>query len=380
LKLAFLLYKYFPHGGLQRDFLRIAGECQTRGHEIRAYVMEWRGERPAGFEIIEVPKRGWSSQARYRHYTNWVEKHIAQNPVELVIGFNKMPGLDVYYVADGCYESRVSELYGRIYRLGGRYRHFSAYEKAVFGEQSKTELLMISDVQKPLYQQYYNTQESRIHMLPPGIARDRCAPANAAEIRAEFRKEFAIADDEHVLLMVGSGFKTKGLDRALRAVASLPGEIRSKVQLFAIGEDNPAFFVNMAKRLGLDGQLSVFKGRDDIPRFMQGADLLLHPAYHENTGTVLLEAVVSGLPVLVSGICGYAHYVAEAGAGCVLDRPFNQEACNQKLHEMLVSDKRGQWKANGLAFAGEADIYSMPRHAADLIEVIGTNKNAAVSC
>ena len=32
------------------------------------------------------------------------------------------------------------------------------------------------------------------------------------------------------------------------------------------------------------------KGRDDIPRFLLGADLLIHPAYNENTGTVLLEA------------------------------------------------------------------------------------------
>ena len=45
------------------------------------------------------------------------------------------------------------------------------------------------------------------------------------------------------------------------------------------------------------------------------ADLLIHPAYNENTGTVLLEALVAGLPVLVSAVCGYAHYIAEADAG-----------------------------------------------------------------
>ncbi len=29
-----VLYKYFPFGGLQRDFMRIALECQKRGHQI----------------------------------------------------------------------------------------------------------------------------------------------------------------------------------------------------------------------------------------------------------------------------------------------------------------------------------------------------------
>ena len=39
MQLAFVLYKYFPFGGLQRDFMRIALECQKRGHQIRVYTM-----------------------------------------------------------------------------------------------------------------------------------------------------------------------------------------------------------------------------------------------------------------------------------------------------------------------------------------------------
>ncbi|WP_163066577.1 glycosyltransferase, partial [Acinetobacter baumannii] len=68
----------------------------------------------------------------------------------------------------------------------------------------------------------------------------------------------------------------------------------------------------------LNDQVQILKGRSDIPRFLLGADLLIHPAYNENTGTVLLEALVSGLPVLVTDVCGYAHYIAEADAGRVL--------------------------------------------------------------
>ena len=35
MQLAFCLYKFFPFGGMQRDFLRIAQACQARGHAIR---------------------------------------------------------------------------------------------------------------------------------------------------------------------------------------------------------------------------------------------------------------------------------------------------------------------------------------------------------
>lgn len=379
--LAFILYKYFPFGGLQRDFIRIASICQMRGYQIRVYTFGWQGDIPEGFEVVQVPKKGLSSHAKNQNFLNWIDAHCAEHPVALKVGFNKMPGLDVYYVADGCYEARVSELYtgwrGKFYRLGGRYKHFSAYEKAAFSKDSKTHLLVISDIQKPIYQRVYGTPNKRITMLPPGIARDRCAPDNSVQLREEFRREFNIADDENLLLMVGSGFKTKGVDRSIEAVAVLPEALRAKTHLFVIGQDKPDQFKRMASSFG--ERFKIFAGRDDIPRFMQGADFLIHPARHENTGTVLLEAVVAGLPVMVTDVCGYARYVAEADAGEVLESPFVQARFNHSLQRLLQTstEQRQQWRANGIAFSQSADIYDMPKHAADTIIAIHNSQEQA---
>jgi hypothetical protein len=114
--------------------------------------------------------------------------------------------------------------------------------------------------------------------------------------------------------------------------------------------------------LGLGDNVQFLKGRSDIPRFLLGADLLIHPAYNENTGTVLLEALVAGLPVLVS-VCGYAHYIAEADSGLVLDEPFEQEQLNAVPATHARRRARAAWSRNGLAFAETADLYSMPQHA-----------------
>ena len=94
---------------------------------------------------------------------------------------------------------------------------------------------------------------------------------------------------------------------------------------------------------------------------------MLHPAYVENTGTVLLEAIVAGLPVLATDICGYAHYIEEAEAGRLIPSPFQQETFNRLLHSMMLSEERRQWSENGLAFSQHADIYDMPKRAAEFI-------------
>ncbi|MDX9707833.1 MAG: glycosyltransferase family 4 protein [Azospira sp.] len=368
MQLAFCLYKYFPHGGLQRDFLRIALACQARGHAIRVYTLEWRGEVPAGFEVVIVPVRALTNARRYAKFSAWIARDMAVRRVGRVIGFNKMPGLDVYFAADPCYEEKARTLRNPLYRLTGRYRHFAAWERAVFAPPSRTEILMISSVQQPFFVQHYGTPAERFHLLPPGIARDRRAPANATGIRAGFRAEFRLADDDRLLVQIGSGFKTKGLDRSLAALAALPEEMRRRTRLIAIGADEPSSFRRMAAALGVGERVDILPGRDDIPRFLLGADLLIHPAYNENTGTVLLEAVVAGLPVLTTAVCGYAHYIEEAGAGIVLPEPFAQPALNATLATMLADDEaRHRWQANGLAFAETADIYDNAEVAADVI-------------
>lgn len=43
---AFCLYKYFPFGGLQRDFMRIAQTVAARGHHVRVYTQSWERRMP----------------------------------------------------------------------------------------------------------------------------------------------------------------------------------------------------------------------------------------------------------------------------------------------------------------------------------------------
>ena len=67
MQLAFVLYKYFPFGGLQRDFMRIALECQQRGHQIRVYTLIWEGDVPPGFEVLVAPVKAFFNHRRNQH-------------------------------------------------------------------------------------------------------------------------------------------------------------------------------------------------------------------------------------------------------------------------------------------------------------------------
>jgi len=374
MKLAFCLYKYFPFGGLQRDFLRIAQACLQRGHEVVVYTMRWEGEVPAGLQVRLLKAQGWQNHTRAQHYVRQVKHALAAEKFDLVVGFNKMPHLDLYYAADVCYQARLSAQRSPWHRFLPRCRHHIAFERSVFASSSQTNILLIAPRQQREFEHYYQTPADRFHHLPPGIGKDRIAPPDAADIRARVRDNLHIADDVRLVLMVGSGFKTKGLDRAIAALAALPSALKSHTQLIVIGQDNAAPFQALALAQGVAEHVHFLGGRPDVPDFLLAADCLLHPAYHENTGTVLLEAVVSGLPVLTVDVCGYAHYIQDANAGIVLASPFDQAALNKSLEKMLCSSERDMWRQNALAFAKQADIYSMPDKAADIIEQTGQKR------
>jgi UDP-glucose:(heptosyl)LPS alpha-1,3-glucosyltransferase len=367
MKLAFVLFKYFPYGGLQRDMVRMAAACQKLGYEIHVYTLSWQGDVPAGFHVHLLPARGLRNYVRYRGFSRLLQQALVQHPVDAVIGFNKMPGLDIYYAADPCFRQEHVENKPWYVRFLGRYRFFLCQEEAVFGAASKTLVLMISILQLKYFKRFYGISDARIRVLPPGIATDRMAPANSAAVRAGFRREFRLDDDNILLLSVGSGFSMKGFDRGLTAVAALPAELRTRVRVFVIGQDKPGPVRRLAQRLGVEDIFTLFPGRDDIPRFLQGADFLLHPARHENAGMIIVEAIIAGLPVLTTATCGYACYVQEASAGRVVPSPFKQSVLNDTLREMLCSDMRDEWSGNGIRYGQTRDLYSLHEKAAAII-------------
>jgi UDP-glucose:(heptosyl)LPS alpha-1,3-glucosyltransferase len=360
---AFVLFNWFPHGGLQQDLVKLVRACQP-GAALTIYTLRWDGEQLPGVETVIVPVTGWTATARRRAFAAYIQREVSGR-YTAVIGFNRLPGLDWYFAADSCFVARAAER-SWLYRLTPRVKQYLAFEQAVFGATSKTRILLLSPQQREQYQSHYGIADERLHKLPPGITRAHCAGQDADLKRSSARKELGIGEHELLVLQVGSGFNTKGVTRSLLALALLPAELKARTHYVLIGRDDPQAWLFRAKAFGLKDRVRILPPRDDIARLMQGADLLLHPSLHESAGMVLLEAVVAGLPVLTTAACGYAFHVETAQAGVVLPEPFEQGRLNHALRHLLQSD-RSVWRDNGILYGQTQDLYDMPQTAAKLL-------------
>ncbi|HEX5539040.1 MAG TPA: glycosyltransferase family 4 protein [Methylophilaceae bacterium] len=381
MKFAFLIFKYFPFGGMQRDMLRIANELVKQGHTVDIFTISWQGELPeCAINVHVMPVRGLLNFKRYQRFIDQAHARIeaaaqSGNKVDLIVGFNRMRGLDAYFGADPCYIERAHVQRGPLYRLTSRYRWFAECERLIFSADSRCEILLLSETQKLDFQRWYRTPAERFHFIPPYLSATRLALQDKAAMRAHLRNAFGFAAGDFVFLLVGSGFYMKGLDRALKALAALSPDLRAGVRLVAVGQDNPKPFLRMAQKLGVAEHLYISKGRADIPQLMQGADIYVHPGYHENTGLVILEALASGLPVLVTASCGYASHVESAQAGFVAPMPFDQRNFDKLFHTMLVSEQRSTWSRNGRDYAQKIMEANDGSAEANILIRLATHKN-----
>ncbi len=330
--------------------LRTANELVKRGHQVEIFTMLWDGDFPQGIQVHVLPQKGLFNYYRYQKFIDVVFAQVNEQHIDYVFGYNRMAGLDAHFAADPCFIERAHKQRSFLYRLLPRTKWFAACEKAIFSHESKTEILAVSLTEKQNFQKWYGTQDERFHYIPPFLSPERFVLQDKQAMRAHLRQVFGFAENDFVYLLTGSGFAMKGLDRAILAIAALPENLRVNTRLVAVGQDNPKNFSQMAKKLGLEKNVVISKGRPDIPQLMQGADVCIHPAYRENTGLVILEAMACGAPILVTESCGYAHHVADAKAGIVSEMPFNQERFNEQFLAMMQSGQKAQWSANGLKY------------------------------
>ncbi|HUF62355.1 MAG TPA: glycosyltransferase family 4 protein [Verrucomicrobiales bacterium] len=369
LRLGLILTDYFPYGGLQRDCLGVAKLCVQRGHDVTVVCRTWEGPRPEGIRVLLTGQPGLTNQARNRRFLRLLHGSVfPRERFDRIMAFSRIPGVDVYFGADPCYEALVRRRKPAWFRWTPRYRHFAGLEKALYARGIRTRILLLTGTEIPVFQHLYGTEPGRFEVLPPNIRRWSIAKGDREESRRSVRSEAGGAPDSIVLAFIGSDFRRKGLARAITALAALPSESRSHTLLLVAGQDKEAPFRELARKLAVSSQVRFLGARDDIRRLLLASDLLLHPAHSESAGMILLEAATAGVPVLTTDTCGYAFHIQRAHCGVVLPSPFSQQALDLALDEAIRSPERPAWREAGLRYGQAEDLYSGHHRIVEILE------------
>lgn len=139
---------------------------------------------------------------------------------------------------------------------------------------------------------------------------------------SEFRPIERYKDAPLTILSVARLIPRKGLDYLIKALPAIIKE-HPGVRLVIAGEGKmEPELKGLASELGIADNI-VFRGyvrHDDLPALYRDADIFVLPSLWEGMSNTLLEAIASGLPVVVTETGGTAELVKEIGIGRGIDR------------------------------------------------------------
>jgi UDP-glucose:(heptosyl)LPS alpha-1,3-glucosyltransferase len=208
-------------------------------------------------------------------------------------------------------------------------------------------LFPVSTLVRDLYADARDLSGKTVHILPPGVSPGRFQPTEPDE-RRTVRKRFGFTETDTVILFVGMNFEVKGLDRLIAGLAAAKNTPAGKtLRLLVAGKGNPAPYLRMAGRLGVEPDIA-FAGiiREGIEGFYAASDLFAMCSRFDTFGLVVLEAMASGLPVIVSNTVGARDVVLEGENGYVVDGADTRTLAD-RLVALADPDRRRKMAASG---------------------------------
>ena len=224
-------------------------------------------------------------------------------------------------------------------------------------------LAVSQGVQQYLLQQLHLPPE-KVRVLYNGIDLERC---RRHRDRAEMRAALGIPANEPVVGMVARlDHWAKGHGELFQALALVHARHPLRCLVIGGGRRQPEMAA-MVQELSLTPWVNFLGHRDDIPDLLACLDIFVLPSHSEGVSRSLLEAMASGLPVVVSEAGGSPEVVQSEVNGLVVPVK-NAPALAHALIRLLDDP---QWaKQLGLAASQRvADFFSLDRLGQELNEI-----------
>ncbi|RKH12154.1 glycosyltransferase [Corallococcus sp. CA053C] len=193
-------------------------------------------------------------------------------------------------------------------------------------------------------------EPSRVQVVYLGSDPSRFPPTSPA-LRREARASLGWPQDRRVALFVGAlGDRRKGFDTLFEAWARLCVRADWDVDLWVVGTGaQQEAWERAARGRGLGARIRFLGFRDDVPRLLAAADLLVAPTRYEAYGLGVHEALCVGIPALVSRTAGVAERYPSTLQGLLLEDPEDVGALVRRLEE---------WRARGSELAPAVAVLS----------------------
>jgi glycosyltransferase involved in cell wall biosynthesis len=338
MKIAQVAPFFYPHiGGVESHVLTLSEKLAANGHEVTVYTSNYDNlQEKEVFNGVKIVRIKQFANIFATPITPKMKKVVAEGKHD-VVHAHTPPPLTAYYSAKACKRSKfpfvvtyhcdleLPKLIGKIataiyQRTFSRYTFKRANKIIVhtrtYGATSRT-LWKFEDV-----------------VIPSAVNPNRFrGDMDTSEIVKRHDLK-----GKKVVLFVGRVVPHKGVDYLIDSAKFTP----KNVTYLVVGSGDYIDKLRKKARDRKDGNRFIFTGSvsfDDIPKYFAACDVFVLPSISrlEAFGLVILEAMASKRPVIVSNIPGVTEVVTEGVEGLHAE-PMNAKDLAEKINTLLSDE------------------------------------------
>jgi UDP-glucose:(heptosyl)LPS alpha-1,3-glucosyltransferase len=327
-KVALVIEKFSPAGGAERQCAHLARGLIARGHEVHVFARQIADM--AGVAGHPVAAEGFFPHTAFAARSR---KLLEKERFDIVHSFTRTSCQDILRLGGGThleYLRQTDPVYSALGRLWRRIRPKERFELALERESflpaASRKIVAVSHRVKDEVVRHYGVPAEKIVVIHNGVDGNEFKPS--AEARRLIRNQIGLEESDYALLFVGSGFKRKGLESAIAAIDRVPS---ARLIVAGEGRARPHPRVLMLGR------------RSDVSHLYAAADAFIFPTLYDPFPNATLEAMASGLPLIVSRIAGVSEIIS--GDSIVIENPRDVDelaAAVKKLEDPSVRKPMGE--------------------------------------
>lgn len=388
MKIAITHTRYTRIGGVEGYIRDLVARLLDAGHEVHYFCQWWDKDADARIKFHKIPNP-WKPIRflKVRSFDRAVTNLVKPEEWDVVHGFSKSSRQDVYTDGSGTLEdyqtysldATSSPLVSALKRMSPHQREVAAIERRRFTRGNFKKIIAMSRLAASQIQRRYGLSDSEVEVVYNGIDLARFKPENGPTLGPAFRDRLGVKPDELVCLLVGNDYRRKGVETLVEAAAILAHDasFTRRFRVAVVGKERHAReqeIIKRSKELGVQELVKLHGPNAGIERFFAAADVFVLPTRFDIFGQVVLEAMASGVPPIVSAEAGAAECVKDGETGLVLRDPRDAKALAAAIRRLAEDRALRDRMAANAALAAKA--YSWDRHFKRVLEIYAEVANA----
>lgn len=354
---------------LRQFLLPLMRAIRDRGHEVVGGCAEGpllSIAREEGFRVIPIPfERRLSPLAHLRAFRALVAILREEKP-DLVHAHMPISGFIARIAARAAGVPRIAyTCHGFLFNQEGSLpRRLVAWAMEVVGARVTDIYLTVSTTEARDARRLLIRRDA----IPIGNGRDpdRFRPDPAT--RERLRGELGTALETVVFVAVSRLVRAKGYPELAQAMHAVPD-----AELWVVGErlesDRGDDMVALLEAAGLGPRLKRLGYREDVNAILAAADVFVLPSYFEGLPMSVIEAMLTGLPVIASDIPGPREQVVDGETGLLV--PAREAEPLGQAMRRLADDAALRARMGAAGRARALEHFNETRIMARMLELLG---------